>query len=137
MSVQYFRVSISSAVRLTLLRPVDMGSLTCAHIWVRAVHTKEGQAHYKSAQESGTVKREDRGTEKLPFTLPRQGIEPGSSDLNSDALTTELRPPFNSFQFVDKSMGPCFQTFQFRMFYFTVLNLLAKQCQTNSVASSL
>ena len=42
--VQCFRVSIPPAVRPTLLRQMDMGSLTCAQIWVRAVHTKGGQA---------------------------------------------------------------------------------------------
>ena len=28
----------------TLLRQMNMGSLTCAYIWVRVVHTKWGQA---------------------------------------------------------------------------------------------
>ena len=42
--VQCFRVSIPPAVRLTLLRQMDMGSLTCAQIWVLAVHAKGGQA---------------------------------------------------------------------------------------------
>ena len=39
--VQYC-VTIPPAVRPTLLRQMDMGSLTCAHIWVRAVqHTTQ------------------------------------------------------------------------------------------------
>ena len=32
--------AIPPAARPTLIRPMDTGSLTCAHIWVRAVHTK-------------------------------------------------------------------------------------------------
>ena len=42
--VQSFRVSIPPTVRPTLLQRIDMGSLTCAQIWVRAVHTKGDQA---------------------------------------------------------------------------------------------
>ena len=38
--MQCFRVSIPPAVRPTVLRHTDMGSLTCAHIWVLPVHTK-------------------------------------------------------------------------------------------------
>ena len=38
--MQYFCVTIPPAVRPTLLRQMDMGSLTCAQTWVRAVHTK-------------------------------------------------------------------------------------------------
>ena len=33
------------------------------------------------------------GIENLFLTLPLQWLNPGSSDLNSDSLTTELRPP--------------------------------------------
>ena len=40
--VQYFRVSVPPAVRPTLSRQMDIGSLTCAQIWARAVHTKGG-----------------------------------------------------------------------------------------------
>ena len=43
----------------------EEGSLTCAQIWVRAVHTEGGQ-HKCGPQ----------GTEKLPVTLHHQGIEP-------------------------------------------------------------
>ena len=32
-------MTVQPAVRPTLLRQMDMGSLTYAHIWVRAVHT--------------------------------------------------------------------------------------------------
>ena len=39
-----FRVSIPPPVMPTLLRLMDMGSLTCAQMWVPAAHTKRGQA---------------------------------------------------------------------------------------------
>ena len=42
--VQYFRASIPPAVRSTLLGQMDIESLTCAYIWVRALHMKGGQA---------------------------------------------------------------------------------------------
>ena len=41
--LQYFRVSIPPAVMPTLLRQMDMGSLTWAQSWVRAVHTNGGE----------------------------------------------------------------------------------------------
>ena len=36
---------IPPTARTTPLRQMYLGSLTCAHIWVRAVHTKGGQRH--------------------------------------------------------------------------------------------
>ena len=71
--VQCFRLSIPSAVRPTLLRQMDMGSLTGAQMWERAVHTQGGQAQRRLR------KKLIGGTAKLPFALPRQGIEPGVS----------------------------------------------------------
>ena len=50
-----------------------MGSLTCAQIWVRVVHTKLGQAQTSLHVLTWTV---GGGTEKLSLTLPCQGIEP-------------------------------------------------------------
>ena len=42
--MQCFRVSIPPAVRpFFFLRQMDMGSLTCAQIWVRVVHTNNVQ----------------------------------------------------------------------------------------------
>ena len=35
----YFCVTIPPAVRPSLERQMDMGSLKCAQIWVRAIHT--------------------------------------------------------------------------------------------------
>ena len=61
--------SIPPAVRPTLLQQMDMGSLTCAHILVRAIHTKGGQAQ-TSLHKSWLV-----GIEKLFFTLPCQGVK--------------------------------------------------------------
>ena len=66
-SVCYFCVSIPPAVRPFLLRQMDMVSLTCAHIWVRAVHTKWGEAH------TSLHKSWLGGTEQLPATLTRTG----------------------------------------------------------------
>ena len=68
--VQCLNVSIPPAVRPNLLRQMDLGSLTCAQSWVRAVHTKGGQA------QTSLHKSWLGGTEKLSHTLPRQGIEP-------------------------------------------------------------
>ena len=42
--VQSFPVSIPPATKPPLLRQMNMGSLTCAQIRVRALHTKGGQA---------------------------------------------------------------------------------------------
>ena len=72
--MQYFCVSIDSmppAVRSTLLRQMDIGSLTCAHILgVCHTHVERGQAqprlHYCWL----------RWVEKLSITLLHQGIEP-------------------------------------------------------------
>ena len=62
---------IPSAVRPTLLRQIGMGSLTCAQIWVRAVHTNGGQV------QTSLHKSWPGWPEKLLFlTMPRQGIEP-------------------------------------------------------------
>ena len=46
-----FGVTLPLVVRSTLLRQMDMGSLTRTQIWVRAIHTKGGQQQNKSAQE--------------------------------------------------------------------------------------
>ena len=65
-----FRVFIQPAVRPTLLQQMDIGSLTCAQIWVPAIHSK-GQV-----QTSPMDKQ----------TFPHPGINPGFSDLNSDYI---------------------------------------------------
>ena len=63
--VQCFRVSRSLAVGPTLLRHIDIGSLTCAQIWARAVDTKGGteSGKCKSAQE---LTRRDRKSVSHP-----------------------------------------------------------------------
>ena len=53
---------IPSAVRPTLLRQMDIGSLTCAQIRVRAVHTKEG--HVQRCRHKSWL----WGTEKQSFS---------------------------------------------------------------------
>ena len=68
--MQCFFGTLPPAVWPTLLRQMDMGSLTCAQIWVRAAHTKGGQA------QASLHKSRLGGTEELSLTLPRQGIEP-------------------------------------------------------------
>ena len=54
---------IPPVMRRTLLRQMDMASLTCTQIWVHAVHTKGGQHNH------GLHKNWLRGTEKLPLSL--------------------------------------------------------------------
>ena len=68
-----FCVTIPSAVRRTLLRHMDKGSLTCAQIWSRAVITKVvgvgwggGSGTNKSAQE---LTRRDRKSVCHPAPL--------------------------------------------------------------------
>ena len=90
----FLYVTIPPAVSSTLLRQMDMGCLTCAQIWVCAVNTKGGGGGWgggelstnKSAQE---LTRRDR--KNCPPPCPARGLNPGCSDFNSDALTTELR----------------------------------------------
>ena len=69
--VQCFRVSIPPAVRPTLLRQMDMGSLTCAQICLRAVHMK-GLVRHKQV----CTRVDSEGQKKLFLALPHQGIEP-------------------------------------------------------------
>ena len=90
-SAIYLCVTIPPAVRPTLVRLVEMGSLTCAHI-VRACRThEEGSGTSKSAQPHVTLK--DRKT-TVPHPAP-----PGDRTLNglrnrqSDALNTVPCPP--------------------------------------------
>ena len=73
-----------------LLRQMDMGSLTCAQIRVRAVHTKGGQA--QTSLRKGV---DLEGQKKCSSPCPTRGSNPGSLDLNSSSLTTGPRPPFH------------------------------------------
>ena len=66
-----FCVSIPPAVRPTLLRQMDMRSLTCAQIWVHAVHMK-GVRHKQVC----TRVHSERQKKCSWRTLSRQGIEP-------------------------------------------------------------
>ena len=71
---------------------MDVGSLTWTQIWVRAIHTKGGwgacQAQISLPKSwLGRIKK----TSLSP--CPTRGSNPGSSDLNADTLTTELRTP--------------------------------------------
>ena len=78
------------AVSPTLLRQMDMDSLTCAQIWARAAHTKRGPGIIKHVCPRVDSERQKQNCPSPSLT---RGLNPGSSDLNSDALTTELRPP--------------------------------------------
>ena len=65
---------------------MDMGSLTCEPLWLRVVHTKGTQA-----QTSLLNMVDSDGQKKMHPTLhTARGSNPGSSDLNSDVLCTEL-----------------------------------------------
>ena len=67
---QYFCVTIPPSVRFfTLLWQMDVGSLTCAQIWVHAVHMNWGQAQTR------LHKSWLGGSEKLSLTLAHQEIE--------------------------------------------------------------
>ena len=83
---------------LLFLRQMDTGSLTRTHIWQCAVHTHVGQT--QTSLHKSWIRGVGWGTweqKKILLTLPSEGIEPRtnqSSDLNSDTLTTELRPYF-------------------------------------------
>ena len=61
-----------------------MGSLTCAQLWVRAVHTNGG---------SGTNKLTRRDRKTVVHLVPPRGWNLASADFSSESLTTELRPP--------------------------------------------
>ena len=65
--MQYLCVTTPQAVRPTLLRQVDMGSLTCGTT-LGAYRTHEGG--------SGTSAELGAGIEKLFLALPCQGIKP-------------------------------------------------------------
>ena len=71
--MQGFRVSIPPDVRPTLLRQMDMGSLTYTQIWVRAVHTKGGVRHKQVCILEWTLGGQEIS---LSLRLPHQGIEP-------------------------------------------------------------
>ena len=74
-----------------------MGSLTCAQIWVCAIHMKGESGTNNSAQEL-TRGREGGGGQGGRKSIPHLACltrrsNPETLGLNSDALTTELRIP--------------------------------------------
>ena len=90
--VQCFCVSITPAVRPTLSRQMDTtGSVTCAQIWVCAVHTKTWRGRGGGGGGGQAQKKQVcswlGGTEKKPVyhPVPARDSNPGSSDLNSDS----------------------------------------------------
>ena len=72
------------------LRQMDTGSITGAHIWMRAVHMKGGGGGVRHKQVCTRVDSERQKNCSSP--CPARGSNPGSSDLDSDSLTTELCP---------------------------------------------
>ena len=70
-SVWYFCVAKALAVRPTLLWQMDMGSVTCVHIWVCAIHMKGRGVRCKQV-----CTRVDSEGQKDCLTLPRQWLEP-------------------------------------------------------------
>ena len=87
--VQCFHVSTPPAVRPTILRQMDMGSLTCAQMW--AVPYTRRRVRHKQVCTTQESTRRGRTTVRHP--APAKGSNPGCTDLNSDSLTTEPRPP--------------------------------------------
>ena len=61
---------ISLAVRPTLLSQMNMGSLTCAQIWVHAIHTR-GVWHKQVC-----TRVDSEGQKNCSSPFPRHGIEP-------------------------------------------------------------
>ena len=76
----------------------------CIHyIWVHVIaYTSRGVRHNQVC-----TRLDSEGDKTCLSTCPARGSNPGSSALNSDALTTELRPPIkSSFLFIwDNSTG--------------------------------
>ena len=62
-------------------------SRTKLSVWVRAVHREGGQTQTSLHKD---LTRSDRNA--VPNLAPVSGSNPGSSDLNCDSLTSELRP---------------------------------------------
>ena len=88
----YFNLVNTSIFVRPYHRMIDgyMGSLTCAQIWVRAVVYEVGVRHKQVC-----TKVDSEGQKNCPSPSPTRGSNPGFSDLNSDALTIELRLPFS------------------------------------------
>ena len=85
----------SAFVRHTLLWQMDMGSLVCTQFWVHAVNMK-GVRH-KSGLER---------TEKLPLTLPCQGIEPRAFGFEFRCSNHwAMSSPFINFQICSMAMS--------------------------------
>ena len=85
----FFCDPTTGCVRPTLLRQMDMGSLTCAQMLVACLCTRKGgQAQASQHSEGGTDQK------LLLLTLTRQGDRTqGLRIWNSDSLTTELYVP--------------------------------------------
>ena len=94
--VQCFRVSVFFYDRWIYI----YRSLSWAQIWVHAIHMKGGQA------QTSLHKSCLGGTEKKLSLTPcsTRGLNPGSSDLNFDILTTELHHHYVAQQSTKKQI---------------------------------
>ena len=79
-----FHVTIPPAVRPALLRQMDMGSLTCAQIWMHAIHMKGGHA-----QASVHNSLDSEWQKNCPSPSPAREPNPGSSDRKDRKTKTE------------------------------------------------
>ena len=68
--MQYFSGTPPPAVRPTLLRQMDMGSLTCAHILGVYVHTKGGGGGCSHKQVCPRVDWDPRDIKAVPHPAP-------------------------------------------------------------------
>ena len=68
--MQYFCVTLPLIVRP--LPQMDVGSLTCAQLWVRAVHTPSGKKGGRGVRQKQICTQVDsEGQKKLSLTLDR------------------------------------------------------------------
>ena len=76
-------------MRPTPLRQLDMRSLTCAYNFGCVAYTRREVGH----EEKSTQELTQRDRKHCFSPCPSRESNPGPSDFNSDAVTTELRPP--------------------------------------------
>ena len=77
----------------TLFRQMDMGSFTCAHIWMRACRIHEGEGEGGAINKRVCIKVDSVGQKNRQSPCPARGSNSGgSSDLNSDGLPLSYVP---------------------------------------------
>ena len=90
----FFSVTIPPAVRPTLLRQMDMGSITCAHnLGACRAHEREVMHKQVCTKRVGSERQK-----KMSLTIaPGTDSKPGSCGVNADALVTERRLPGHDY----------------------------------------